>query len=52
MNPIDTSAPWSDSTEENDAVAELSQMVRGMAGLLHTVADARYVDPSGGYLVG
>jgi len=45
-----TTPPWDADPFERDAVAGMQQMMRGMAELLHAVPEARYVDPSGGYI--
>lgn len=52
MSPTEARTQWSTADDENTAVAELSYMVQGMAALLHAVPEARYLDPSGGYIVG
>ncbi len=44
-----TDRVWPASAEENAAIASLEQFLQGMAGLLQSVDEARYVDPSGGY---
>ncbi|WP_433522208.1 hypothetical protein ACQPZ2_34280 [Nocardia pseudovaccinii] len=41
---------WPASAEENAAIAMLEQLLQGMAGLLQSVDEARYIDPSGGYM--
>ncbi|WP_433725740.1 hypothetical protein ACQP0C_31200 [Nocardia sp. CA-129566] len=47
---MSTDSTWPASDEENAAIAMLEQLLQGMAGLLHSVEDARYIDPSGGYV--
>ncbi|WP_433193865.1 hypothetical protein ACQP1G_34480 [Nocardia sp. CA-107356] len=46
---MSTEPTWPASDEENAAIAMLEQLLQGMAGLLQSVEDARYIDPSGGY---
>ncbi|MFG1795282.1 hypothetical protein [Nocardia sp. NPDC049149] len=40
---------WSTDPEENRVLDELTQVARAMAELLHSVDNARYTDPSGGF---
>ncbi|MFX0579345.1 hypothetical protein [Nocardia nepalensis] len=47
---MSTDPRWPASDDENAAIAMLEQVLQGMAGLLHSVEDARYIDPSGGYV--
>ena len=46
-----TAHAWSTSAEENDAVDAVGRIVTAMADLLHEFDSARYIDPSGGYVV-
>ncbi|GAA5052911.1 hypothetical protein [Nocardia callitridis] len=48
---IGASHPWSTDQAENAAVDEIGATVSAMAELLHAFDSARYIDPSGGYLV-
>jgi hypothetical protein len=43
--------PWTLDPAENAAVAGMQGMMHGMAALLFSVPEARYVDPSGGYVL-
>ncbi len=43
-------APWPGSEQENAAVAALARVLRGLADTLYTVEEARYIEPSGGYI--
>ncbi|MEV4129607.1 hypothetical protein [Nocardia sp. NPDC049707] len=47
---MSTDRTWPASAEENAAIATLEQLLQGMAGLLQSVDEARYIDPSGGYV--
>jgi hypothetical protein len=43
---------WTGSEDENTAIEALSGFIRAMADLLHQTEDARYIDPSGGHVIG
>lgn len=45
-----TSEPWAADPAENAAVAAMQSMMRTFADSLFDVPEARYVDPSGGYV--
>ncbi|MFF0488402.1 hypothetical protein ACFYTQ_05200 [Nocardia sp. NPDC004068] len=42
---------WTTDPREHEAVDTLTRFVADLAASLHTVADARYADPSGGFVV-
>lgn len=46
------STTWSTDPEENAAITALSQLLQAMAAMLHSVEEARYTPPSGGYTLG
>lgn len=44
-----TPRPWASSTDEEALIAASREIFAAMAELLHEVAEARYVDPAGGF---
>ncbi|WP_433567293.1 hypothetical protein ACQP1O_20120 [Nocardia sp. CA-151230] len=40
---------WSTNPAENTAIETLGQALRAMSELLHSVDEARYLDPAGGF---